>query len=98
MVTTSNGKNSRRQVEKQAVTPPRVPKVSPARAPKPVPVSAPAPTPLSLQEQKLDFTAEGSPPPGKVATEAPLTEHDNTAGESTAVPLPAPEPGGKRGA
>lgn len=40
------------------------------------------PRPKSLGKQKTDFTAEGSPPPGKVANEAPVTN---------AVPSPAPK-------
>ena len=34
----------------------------------------PAPKAKSLSQEKADFTSEGSPPPGKVATEAPLTK------------------------
>lgn len=45
-------------------------------------MNKPAPTPVpaskTLAEQKADFTAEGSPPPGKV---------------STTVPVASPEPG-----
>jgi hypothetical protein len=33
---------------------------------------APAPEPATLAEQKSDFTAEGSPPPGKVSTSIPV--------------------------
>jgi hypothetical protein len=36
------------------------------------PVVSPAPVAKSLAEQKSDFTAEGSPPPGKVATSTPV--------------------------
>ena len=32
-----------------------------------------APRLTTLDRQKTDFTAEGSPPPGKVATEVPVT-------------------------
>jgi hypothetical protein len=35
--------------------------------------ATPAPTPKTVTEQKADFTAEGSPPPGKVATNPPET-------------------------
>ena len=41
------------------------------------PVVAPVPVTKTLAEQKSDFTAEGSPPPGKV---------------STAIPAGSPEP------
>ena len=42
-----------------------------------VPVPVPPPPALpTLAEQKLDFTAEGAPPPGKVHTSAPVTTHD----------------------
>jgi hypothetical protein len=37
---------------------------------KPAPTSAPAAK--TLAEQKTDFTAEGSPPPGKVSTASPI--------------------------
>jgi len=36
------------------------------------PDKAPTP-PLTLKQQKSDFTAEGSPPPGKVSTSTPIT-------------------------
>lgn len=32
----------------------------------------------TLADQKSDFTAEGSPPPGKVSTSIPLTPHDDS--------------------
>lgn len=35
--------------------------------------ATPAPTPKTVTEQKADFTAEGSPPPGKVANTKPET-------------------------
>ena len=35
--------------------------------------AAPAAVLPTLAQQKADFTAEGSPPPGKVSTEAPVT-------------------------
>jgi hypothetical protein len=34
-------------------------------------VVSPAPAAPTLTQQKSDFTAEGSPPPGKVATSTP---------------------------
>ncbi|QTN23416.1 hypothetical protein HZ992_25515 [Rhizobacter sp. AJA081-3] len=37
------------------------------------PAATPVPAPKTLAEQKADFTAEGSPPPGKVATSTPDT-------------------------
>jgi catalase len=46
----------------------------------PQPPISPPPLAKTLTEQKSDFTAEGSPPPGKV---------------STSVPVTAPEPGKK---
>lgn len=33
----------------------------------------------SLHQQNVDFTAEGSPPPGQVATEPPVTATDSPA-------------------
>lgn len=42
------------------------------RAPKAEPASAPIPR--STEEQKTDFTAEGSPPPGKVGGAAAPAE------------------------
>ena len=36
----------------------------------------PPAAPATLAEQKSDFTAEGSPPPGKVSTSKPATAHD----------------------
>ena len=33
------------------------------------------PKPKTLGQQHDDFTAEGSPPPGKVATSIPVTTH-----------------------
>jgi hypothetical protein len=44
------------------------------RAPKPAPDPAEAPKARNTEEQKTDFTAEGSPPPGKVAGAAPPAE------------------------
>lgn len=37
------------------------------------PAATPVPAPKTLAEQKSDFTAEGSPPPGKVSTSTPDT-------------------------
>jgi hypothetical protein len=39
--------------------------------------------PSNLAQQQSDFTAEGSPPPGKVAASEPVT-----AKETTALPTP----------
>ena len=46
----------------------------------------PAPLPPTLAEQKADFTAEGSPPPGKVANTPPLTP------AALAIPGPSHKP------
>ena len=53
----------------------------------------PAPVPPTLADQKADFTAEGSPPPGKVANTPPLTP------AASAIPEPSrkPKPGLKLG-
>ena len=40
--------------------------------------------PSTLAQQQADFTAEGSPPPGKVAASEPVS-----AEEATTVPAPA---------
>jgi hypothetical protein len=37
-------------------------------------IATPPPVPKTLTEQKFDFTAEGAPPPGKVATAVPVGE------------------------
>ena len=50
-----------------------------------------APLPPTLADQKADFTAEGSPPPGKVANTPPLTP----ATLATAEPSRAPKRGTK---
>jgi hypothetical protein len=36
----------------------------------------PPPALATLAEEKSNFTAEGSPPPGKVSTSKPATAHD----------------------
>ena len=46
----------------------------------------PAPVPPTLADQKADFTAEGSPPPGKVATTAPVTPAAAAPADSTPAP------------
>jgi hypothetical protein len=43
--------------------------------------------PKTLAQQKADFTAEGSPPPGQVATTLPATP--GASGERPAKPTPA---------
>lgn len=53
----------------------------------------PAPLPPTLADQKADFTAEGSPPPGKVASTPPLTP----AVLATPAPSRAPKLGLKPG-
>ena len=52
----------------------------------------PAPVPPTLADQKTDFTAEGSPPPGKVATTPPLTPLAPLA-SPPAIPKPSLKPG-----
>jgi hypothetical protein len=47
--------------------------------------ATPAPAPKTLTQQKTDFTAEGSPPPGQVATALPVAAH----GHSPQAPQPA---------
>lgn len=46
------------------------------------PAVTPVPEPKTLSEQKSDFTAEGSPPPGKVSTSVP----DTSAEQAKATP------------
>jgi hypothetical protein len=50
------------------------------------PATTPVPASKTLAEQKADFTAEGSPPPGKVSTSLPVSSPD----PGRASPLPAP--------
>lgn len=50
------------------------------------PDKAPPAPPLTLNQQKADFTAEGSPPPGKVSTSTPTT----TLGAHAALPAGKP--------
>ena len=52
----------------------------------------PPPVPATLTEQKADFTAEGAPPPGKVATSLPVTKLTKVTknGVTPAVPKPGP--------
>ena len=61
--------------------------------PKHVIVPAPAPVPATLAEQKSDFTAEGSPPPGKVSSTTPLTPAalEKAAVSPKSAPKPAPK-------
>ena len=61
---------------------------APAPAPAPAIAPAPVPVPATLAEQKADFTAEGSPPPGWVATAVPVSAHDTAKGGT--APLAAP--------
>jgi len=42
------------------------------------------PKPKTVAQQNLDFTAEGSPPPGRVAAEPPVTANDTPAPLSSA--------------
>ena len=60
----------------------------------------PAPVPPTLADQKTDFTAEGSPPPGKVATTPPLTPLARLAplahlAHPPVIPKPSLKPGPK---
>ena len=49
--------------------------------------SSPAREPASLARQQADFTAEGSPPPGMVATAAPVgTEPPVPVGQADGAP------------
>ena len=52
-------------------------------------MSQPAPTRAqkarSLTQQQTDFTSEGSPPPGKVATSVPVATHKTTKATSPAT-------------
>jgi hypothetical protein len=52
------------------------------------PAVTPVPASKSLAEQKSDFTAEGSPPPGKVSTSIP----DRSAEPGKSSPLRRPSP------
>ena len=49
--------------------------------------TAPKRTPKlrTLTQQQADFTAEGSPPPGKVATSVPVATHKTTKAASRAT-------------
>ena len=57
----------------------------------------PAPKAKSLAQQQTDFTSEGSPPPGKVATEVPLTKGNGAknvtkTGRAKEIPVPRSHP------
>ena len=58
--------------------------------PKHVVVPAAVPAPATLTEQKADFTAEGAPPPGKVATTPPVSK-DAVAPVKHAGPKSSPK-------
>lgn len=45
-----------------------------------LPAVAPAAVLPTLAQQEADFTAEGSPPPGKVPTQAPVTADPSEPG------------------
>jgi hypothetical protein len=53
------------------------------------PVVAPVPVAKTLAEQKSDFTAEGSPPPGKVSTSTPVGSREPEKAIPTARPVRA---------
>jgi hypothetical protein len=40
---------------------------------------------ITLTQQQADFTAEGSPPPGRVATSVPVATHKTTKATSPAT-------------
>ena len=54
----------------------------------PPPAPAAAPMPINLPQQKADFTAEGSPPPGRVANGPPQLEPDLPAEKADAKNAP----------
>lgn len=65
-----------------SITAPPTTSADPAHTapPKPNPsMAAPAAAPPRLADQKTDFTAEGSPPPGNVALVPPLSAVDVVA-------------------
>lgn len=51
--------------------------------------ATPAPKTRNLTQQKTDFTAEGAPPPGKVALDVPVV-NDEGQGESSLHPVAVP--------
>lgn len=51
------------------------------------PVVIPTPVAKTLAEQKSDFTAEGSPPPGKVSTSTPVNSPDSKTATPTRRPV-----------
>lgn len=51
------------------------------------PVIIPAPVAKTLAEQKSDFTAEGSPPPGKVSTSTPAGSPHSKSATPTQRPV-----------
>lgn len=53
------------------------------------PVVTPVPAAKTLAEQKSDFTAEGSPPPGKVSTSTPVSSPDPKRASPTQLPARA---------
>jgi uncharacterized protein YjlB len=55
---------------------------------KPV-IIIPAPVAKTLVEQNSDFTAEGSPPPGKVATSTPVSSSEPEKASPTQRPVRA---------
>lgn len=62
------------------------------------PSPAPAPQEKSLAQQQSDFTSEGSPPPGKVATTIPEAEDASATAPPCALvtaPGPVSDPPGK---
>ncbi len=65
---------------------------------KPRNAPAPAPKPKNLEQQKTDFTDEGSPPPGVAGTAAPAAaDHAPAATPAPGPAKPPPATGDKRG-
>ena len=57
---------------------------------------APTPAPKTLAQEKADFTAEGSPPPGKVAGSVPTTKGRPGKPIKSVSRLPLTVPGGAK--
>jgi hypothetical protein len=61
--------------------------IRPSKTPPVGPAETPAEPPRTLAQEKSDFTAEGSPPPGQVAGVAPVLPVDDAL-----APPPAKSP------
>jgi hypothetical protein len=53
---------------------------------KPATIPTPIPVAKTLAEQKSDFTAEGSPPPGKVTESKPIAKPEPARSTSPSGP------------